>query len=118
MNEWTNARLCDVANLVLGVILLISPWLFGFASGRPTQNAVITGIVIAAVSIAALFAFAFWEEWLNLALGLWTIISPWTLGFENTSAMPVYVVIGVLVAALAALEMWMTSQGQRPTHVG
>jgi hypothetical protein len=31
--------------------------------------------------------------------------------------MPVYVVIGILVAALAALELWMMSQHQRATHV-
>ena len=117
MNEWTNAKLCDVANLILGAILFFSPWIFGFASGPQTQNAVITGLIIAVLSIAALAAFAFWEEWLNLLLGLWTLISPWVLGFHNSSAMPVYVVIGILVAALAALELWMTSQ-HRPTHVG
>jgi SPW repeat len=117
MNEWTNAKLCDVANLVLGVVLFLSPWMFGFAAGPQSQNAVITGLIIAALSIAALAAFAFWEEWLNLALGLWTLASPWALGFQNSSAMPVYVVIGVLVAALAALELWMMSQRQRPTQV-
>jgi SPW repeat-containing protein len=117
MNEWTNAKLCDVANLILGAILFLSPWMFGFASGPQTQNAVITGIVIAVLSIAALAAFAFWEEWVNLLLGLWTLISPWVLGFQNSSAMPVYVVIGILVAALAALELWMMSQQQRATHV-
>jgi hypothetical protein len=117
MNEWTNAKLCDVANLILGAILLFSPWIFGFAAGPQSQNAVITGIVIAALSIAALAAFAFWEEWLNLALGLWTLVSPWALGFQNTPAMRVYVVIGILVAVLAAVELWMMSQRQRPTHV-
>jgi SPW repeat len=62
MNEWSNAKLCDVANLILGVILLASPWIFGFPSGAASQNAVISGIVIAAISIAALAAFTVWEE--------------------------------------------------------
>src|ERR1700704_4914426 len=30
MENWTNAKLCDVANLVLGAILFFSPWMFGF----------------------------------------------------------------------------------------
>jgi SPW repeat len=54
MNEWTNAKLCDVANLILGAILFFSPWIFAFAP----QNAYISGIVIAALAIAALAAFA------------------------------------------------------------
>ena len=35
MNEWTNTKLCDVGNLILGVILFASPWLFAErSSGR------------------------------------------------------------------------------------
>jgi hypothetical protein len=65
MNEWSNAKLCDVANLILGAVLLASPWMFAFATGPETQNAVGSGAVIVILSIAALAAFAFWEEWLN-----------------------------------------------------
>src|SRR6266702_8317293 len=54
MENWTNAKLCDVANLVLGAILFFSPWIFAFDAGLPSQNAFISGIVIAALSIAAL----------------------------------------------------------------
>jgi len=110
MNDWTNAKLCDVANLVLGAILFFSPWIFAFDAGLPSQNAFISGIVIAALSIAALAAFAVWEEWLNLIVGLWVIISPWVLGFQGGTAMTVHVVIGIIVAALAAIELWMMYQ--------
>jgi hypothetical protein len=110
MENWTNAKLCDVANLVLGAVLFVSPWIFGFDAGAATQNAMIVGIVMAALAIAALAAFAVWEEWLNLAVGLWALISPWVLGFQGTTAMTVHVVIGVAVAALAAIEIWLTTQ--------
>jgi len=60
--------------------------------------------------IAALAAFAEWEEWLNLVAGFWAIASPWVLGFQETTAMTVHVVIGVIVAALAAAELWMPYQ--------
>jgi SPW repeat-containing protein len=108
--NWTNAKLCDVANLVLGAILFVSPWVFGFDAGRPSQNAMIVGIVMAALAIAALAAFAVWEEWLNLIVGLWAVISPWVLGFQGTTAMTVHVVIGIAVAVLAAIEIWVTTQ--------
>ncbi len=110
MNEWTNAKLCDVANLILGALLFISPWIFGFAGGAESQNAYFSGIVIAVLAIAALAAFATWEEWLNLIAGLWVVVSPWVLGFQGTTAMTVHVVIGILVALLAAIELWMLYQ--------
>jgi hypothetical protein len=111
MNVWSNEKLCDVANLILGAALFFAPWIFGFASGIESQNAWITGIVIAGLSIAALAAFAVWEEWLNLVAGLWAIAAPWVLGFQAaTTTMTVHVVIGVLVAALAAAELWMRYQ--------
>ncbi|MER9327875.1 SPW repeat protein [Mesorhizobium sp. M0488] len=110
MNQWTNARLCDVANLILGGILFFSPWMFAFAAGPQTQNALGSGIVIFVLSVAALAAFAVWEEWVNLIVGLWVLASPWVLGFQATTAMSVHVVIGILVAVLAAIELWMMYQ--------
>src|SRR5712692_1454621 len=110
MQNWTNARFCDVANLILGAILFFSPWMFGFGAGLASENAYISGIVIAVLAIAALAAFAVWEEWLNLIVGLWVLVSPWLLGFQGTTAMTVHVVIGAAVAILAAIELWMMSQ--------
>ena len=75
MDNWSNAKLCDVANLILGAILFFSPWMFGFDAGKVSENANITGIVIAVLAIAALAAFAIWEEWLNLIVGLWALVS-------------------------------------------
>ena len=112
MENWTNAKWCDVANLVLGAVLFFSPWMFGFDAGKVSQNAHITGLVIAILAIAALAAFAVWEEWLNLIVGLWLIASPWLLGFQDSSAMAVDVSIGAVVAILAALEVWLTHDTQ------
>ncbi|MBR0796893.1 SPW repeat protein [Bradyrhizobium jicamae] len=110
MENWTNSKLCDVANLILGAVLFLSPWLFRYDAGAVATNAHIAGIVIAIIAIAALAAFAVWEEWLNLIVGLWTMVSPWVLGFQGTRAMTVHVVIGIAVAILAAIELWEMSQ--------
>jgi hypothetical protein len=109
-NEWLNAKSCDIVNLILGAVLFFSPWMFGFAAGAQSQNALISGIVIAILSIAALAAFAAWEEWLNLIVGLWVVVSPWILGFQGTTAMAVHVVLGIIVAVLAAVELWLLHQ--------
>jgi hypothetical protein len=110
MENWTNAKLCDVANLILGAVLFFAPWIFGFDAGKVSENAYISGIVIVVLALAALAAFAIWEEWLNLIVGLWTLVSPWVLGFQGTKAMTVHVIIGIAVAVLAAIEIWITSQ--------
>ena len=106
--EGSRAKLCDVMNLFLGTILFFSPWLFSLSAGAPRQTASIIGLFIAVLSIAALSAFAVWEEWFNLIAGLWLIVAPWLLGFQDRNAMTVDVVIGTIVAALAAFEIWLS----------
>jgi hypothetical protein len=110
MTEWTNAKLCDIGNLILGAFLFFTPWIFSYPAGVESQNAMISGIIIAVLSIAALAAFAVWEEWLNLIVGLWLIASPWVLKFQGAKAMRVDVAIGVIVAVLALIELWVRWQ--------
>jgi hypothetical protein len=33
------------------------------------------------------------------------LVSPWVLGFQGTTAATVHIVVGILVAALAVIEM-------------
>ena len=113
--EWKSERVCDVLNLILGAFLFCSPWIFGFASGAQSQNAMISGIVIAVLSIAALAAFTVWEEWLNLIVGLWVLVSPWVLGFANTTAAHTTIAVGILVAVIAAVELWVMRHTGRLT---
>jgi hypothetical protein len=111
MENWSNTKLCDVANLILGAFLFFSPWIFGFDTGKTSQNATIAGIVIVVLAIAALAAFAIWEEWLNLIVGLWTLVSPWVLAFQgNHTAATIHAIVGAIVAILAAVELWIMSQ--------
>jgi hypothetical protein len=114
MDDWSSIKLCDVANLILGMVLFFSPWEFNLAVGAQWQTASTVGIVIAVLSIAALAAFAIWEEWLNLTAGIVLIVAPWLLGFQDSDAMTIDVVIGVIVAALAAFEVWAMHNTQAP----
>jgi hypothetical protein len=115
MDDWSNVKLCDVVNLILGMVLFFSPWAFDLSAGAQWQTASVIGIVIAVLSIAALAAFAVWEEWLKVAAGLALIVSPWLLGFQNSDAMTIDVIIGFLVAVFAAFEVWALHE--RPPQV-
>jgi hypothetical protein len=97
----------------MGTILFFSPWLLNLSIGTPRQTDAIAGLLSAVLSIAALTAFAVWQEWLNLIAGLWLIASPWLLGFQDSDAMTVRVVIGAVVAALAAFEAWIAHSGEQ-----
>ena len=93
----------DLVNLILGVWMLVSPWILGFQSESGTAaNAVILGVLIAAVALIASVRAMAWQEWTNLVLGVWLIISPWVLRFSHTTAaMWDAVIVGILVALLA-----------------
>ena len=99
----------DLVNVVLGLCLVFAPWALGFTSEMAaTRNAWIVGAAIALIALGALFAFREWEEWVNLALGVWAILAPWLLGFATVAAaLYAHVIIGLIVGALAALDLWM-----------
>ncbi|MGE5547366.1 MAG: SPW repeat protein [Solirubrobacterales bacterium] len=93
----------DWLNLLIGVWLFISPWALGYSTtGAASWNSWVFGVVVAAIALAALIQFARWEEWLNVAAGLWLVVSPWVMGFADQQV-PVWnhVTVGLLVAALA-----------------
>jgi uncharacterized membrane protein HdeD (DUF308 family) len=93
---------------ILGLILLLCPWLLGFETTRSASwTAGTGGLVIAVISAAALTQRAEWHEWVDLAAGLGLVASPWLFGFMDvTTAAVIHVVLGGLVAALAAVEIW------------
>ena len=97
----------DWASWVFGIWLCLSPWVLQFdLAPVPTSNAVIVGFLIILAEVVTLSIFRPWEEWINVVLGGWLIISPWVLGVASRAAIVDFVVIGVLVAALALYEMW------------
>ncbi|XSC44835.1 SPW repeat protein [Bradyrhizobium sp. RDT10] len=102
----------DVINLILAAILVLTPWIFGFASdSAAAPNAWVSGIAIGVVAIAALTKFTEWEEWINLVLGLWVLVSPWVLAFAaQTTARWAHVVVGLIVAVLAGFKLWLEHQ--------
>ena len=98
----------DWINLVLAVLLFISPWVIGFvATATAAWNAWIVAVILGAFAIAALSVFAEWEEWINVIAGVWLIVSPWLLGFAaDVSAMWTHVIIGVLAVAVSGWAVW------------
>ena len=93
----------DAANLILGIWLALSPTVLAYVDQDiPTLNATVVGIIIALLAAGALLSFARWEEWLNVALGTWLIVSPFLLGYPaHTEILSNQIAVGLLVCSLA-----------------
>jgi hypothetical protein len=111
--KWRRESALDVYTGSFGLFLFVSPWLFAYASEAARIDLWASGAAVVAISIAAIVAFSDWEEWLNLMLGLWLMISPWALGFMHTKAMHVSIGLGAMVAFVAALELWLVKYEPR-----
>jgi SPW repeat len=114
MRKWHPDRFLDLYNLLLAALLFASPWLFALANETAVMDLWASGAAIAALSLAAIVAFANWEEWANFALGIWLIVSPWVLGFTHTTAMHFSIGVGAAVAFLALLDLWLVYEEAHP----
>jgi hypothetical protein len=98
----------DLGNIILGAWLFISPWVMNYVIGMPAaaQNAYLLGLAIVIFAAVAIYIPRVWEEWINMALGIWLIVSPWVLKFNVERDVTANAVItGILVTALAAWAM-------------
>ncbi len=112
--KWRNEAVIDVVNLALAAFLFLSPWIFGFTSEMARHTSWMPGVAIGTVAIFAIFAFVEGEEWINLVFGLWVAACSWILGFHaETIAMRVHLIVGLVVAALAAVELWLEHRSRR-----
>jgi hypothetical protein len=106
-NHWE-----DWCAWLLGIWLLLSPWALRYSyESAATANAVAVGALIIAVGLVTLSAFRRWEEWLNVALGAWLLISSWVLGVTSTAAKINFVVLGILVLMFASRGVLARSKG-------
>jgi multisubunit Na+/H+ antiporter MnhB subunit len=93
----------DPVNAVLGVALVVSPWVLDYSSETfAMSNAVVIGLALVAAALGAMLAPKAWEEWTEAVLGLWMVISPWMLAYSHVQvAMYAAVVVGLIVVLLA-----------------
>lgn len=108
--SWETRRWEDWCNMVLGLLLALSPWLLRFTGLEgATLNAVIIGGLVCALSALALTLLDRWEAYISGLLGVWATLSPWLLGFTAyDAAMLAHIGLGGLVVVVAVIEVWQT----------
>jgi len=97
----------DIYTLALGAFLFAAPWLFGYVREAARLDDWTSSALVVASAAAAVLAFAEWQQWASMILGLWVLASPWLLGFAHAKAMPINVGIGLTIAFLSALALWL-----------
>jgi len=121
---WKTEAFVDTVNLALGVFLFVSPWIFGFTSELARHTSWMAGAaigIVAILSIGDLFEsisvpdFFETEEWINLVVGLWLAVCPWIIGMQGDAvATQVHLGVGLVVATIAAVELWLVHRS--PPH--
>lgn len=89
----------DWINVVLAIWLFISPFLLSFTDNSlAAWDSYILGACVFIVAIWALMTPSAWNEWVNLAFGLWIFVSPLVLSYYS-DLVPTWnqIVIGCLM---------------------
>lgn len=111
---------------VLGIWLFFVPWaiptnnLAASTEFLASWNFWIIGTLTTVSAGMALDELKPWEEWVNLALGMWLLISPWFIGFNHASGLMLNAAIGGLtIAVMATIALPIAhqqAQQQRQSH--
>lgn len=95
----TQIRWMSGLDIVLGIWVLISPWVLNFTTSASKVNSVIFG---AAIIIFGLIREAAprlnWSSWINFMVGIWLVVSPFILQLNGAAAYWNLIIIGSLVA--------------------
>ena len=107
----------DWVTTALGVWIILSPLVIPFLfpdtapiSVMASWNHYIVGAAIVVISWAAITTLQDWEEWVDVALGIWLTGSPFVLGFANSTA----ITWNALTAGAAVVVIAIWARYSRP----
>src|SRR3989344_4124610 len=106
-NRMTTVKTVSGVDIVLGLWLIISPFILGYGNAAtPMWNSVIVGVGVAILSGVRTTNDGVrqsWLSWVNVILGAWLLFSPFILGFaDNVAALWNNIILGATIAVLAA----------------
>ena len=104
----------DWMDVLLGCWLVVSPWEMGYTlNNAATANACgLGGVLIVFNLISACRLIDEGQEIFNILLGIWLLLSPYSLGFatENKPAINAFAA-GAVIVALAGWQIYDGAKG-------
>jgi hypothetical protein len=98
--SWRNANGRSWVNILLGIWVVISPFVLTIHSPKAVWSNVVTGAVVAILAVLRSSMHRAGWSWLNLILGIWLVLSPFVL-LAGGVAMWNNVVLGIIISASA-----------------
>ena len=98
----------DGVSLVLGLMIGLSPWFYD-EPVVPTVllNSAVTGLAVLALAHLELVRWRRWEEYAQLAWGLWLLASPLIFHYAHQDHLRFWHwTLGAIVSLLALFELW------------
>jgi hypothetical protein len=112
----------DAGKVALALWLFVAPWMLNYSHVRlVVWNGNSVAAIVAAFSIAAMFKFTKWEEWISIVAGFWLFASPWLLDYAAllpaTVALPAtanHLAVGLMLVILSLWELnvWELATGK------
>jgi len=101
-NNLTLTKGTSYGTLILGIWLILAPFILGYVDSAAITNDVIIGIILAGIALVRLFSSfrPFWLSWVNIVLGFWLIIAPFVLGYTLAASQWNDIIVGILIVAL------------------
>jgi SPW repeat-containing protein len=98
-------------NILLGIWVIISPFVLGIHSPRGMWSNIVTGVLVVILAVIRWAMHQPGWSWLNLILAIWLVISPFVL-FLSGAAMWNNVIMGILICALALTNTYSKVSAQ------
>lgn len=109
-------------NFVAGLYLIATPFIFGMMSPALTFTSMALGIVVLITAFLTWYGtvvlrrdYFSWLSWVNVVLGLFTIVMPYAFAFGR-GTMVSYIVTGIVIVVVAFFH-WFGAMVMRPTTV-
>jgi hypothetical protein len=92
-----------IINILVGVWLMICPYLFQFQK-TAADNCYIVGPVVITSAIIALWEINRSARYVNIMAGGWMVVSPLILDFQSSSEIWITIISGFFIAALSFVK--------------
>jgi hypothetical protein len=91
-------------NILLGIWLLVAPFILSYTSSIAQWNDIIVGIIVLVLAAIREWQPEEWSglSWVNALAGAWLVFAPFILAYSSvTAALWNDIIVGIVVAVLA-----------------